>query len=103
MLLCTAAKPLGAQNVVEQQGDTLKTAVVTASAKPSPTLQSAPLQVMSKSDFENDNFVFCETKYYRFSFITTKIGADFFAQSKKTVPDSSVIQSLSETQPFRIS
>lgn len=58
---------------------------------------------MSKSDFENDNFVFCETKYYRFSFITTKIGADFFAQSKKTVPDSSVIQSLSETQPFRIS
>ena len=52
MLLCTAAKPLGAQNVVEQQGDTLKTAVVTASAKPSPTLQSAPLQVMSKSDFE---------------------------------------------------
>ncbi len=52
ILLCTAAKPLGAQNVVEQQGDTLKTAVVTASAKPSPTLQSAPLQVMSKSDFE---------------------------------------------------
>lgn len=58
---------------------------------------------MAKSDFEKDNFIFCETKYYRFSFITTKIGADFFAQSKKAVPDSSVIQSLSETQPFRTS
>lgn len=58
---------------------------------------------MSKSDFSKDNFIFYETKYYRFSFITTKIGADFFAQSKKAVPDSSVIQSLSETQPFRTS
>ena len=34
------------------QTDTIKTAFVTASAKPSPTLQSAPLQVMSKGDFE---------------------------------------------------
>ena len=34
------------------QTDTIKTAFVTASAKPSPTLQSAPLQVMAKSDFE---------------------------------------------------
>ena len=34
------------------QTDTIKTAFVTASAKPSPTMQSAPLQVMAKSDFE---------------------------------------------------
>ena len=34
------------------QTDTIKTAFVTASAKPSSTLQSAPLQVMAKSDFE---------------------------------------------------
>ncbi len=58
---------------------------------------------ISKSNFEKDNFVFYETQHYRFSFITTKIGADVFAQSKKAVPDSSVIQSLSETQPFKTS
>ena len=34
------------------QTDTIKTAFVTASAKPSPTLRSAPMQVMAKSDFE---------------------------------------------------
>ena len=34
------------------QTDTIRTAFVTASAKPSPTLQSAPLQVMSKGDFD---------------------------------------------------
>ena len=58
---------------------------------------------IAKCDFEKDNFIFYETQNYRFSFITTKIGADFFAQSKKAVPDSSVIQSLSETQPFKTS
>ena len=35
-----------------EQTDTIRTAFVTASAKPSPTLQSAPLQVMAKGDFE---------------------------------------------------
>ena len=35
----------------EQMQDTLVQAVVTASSKPSPTLQSAPLQVMEKDDF----------------------------------------------------
>lgn len=58
---------------------------------------------IAKTDFGKDNFIFYETQYYRFSLITTKIGADFFAQSKKAVPDSSVIQSLSETQPFKTS
>ncbi len=41
-----------AQNIVEEKSDTLVTAVVTASSKPSPTLQSAPLQVLSKGDFD---------------------------------------------------
>ena len=46
----------GAQNVVvleseEQMQDTLKSAVVTAAAKPSAALQGAPLQVMDKEDF----------------------------------------------------
>ena len=45
----------GAQNTLGQnaaeQHDTLKSAVVTAAAKPSPTVQSAPLQVMEKDDF----------------------------------------------------
>lgn len=40
------------QNTDVVQSDTIKTAFVTASAKPSPTMQSAPLQVMAKSDFE---------------------------------------------------
>ena len=44
---CTASF---AQNVVEQK-DTLVSAVITAAAKPSPTVQSAPLQVMEKDDF----------------------------------------------------
>ena len=44
------------QNVVVQESgdqmqDTLRSAVVTASAKPSATVQSAPLQVMDKGDF----------------------------------------------------
>lgn len=44
------------QNVVVQESgdqmqDTLRSAVVTASAKPSATMQSAPLQVMDKADF----------------------------------------------------
>ena len=38
------------QNASEQH-DTLKAAVVSAAAKPSPTVQSAPLQVMEKDDF----------------------------------------------------
>ena len=46
----------GGQNVVVQESgdqmqDTLRSAVVTASAKPSATVQSAPLQVMNKADF----------------------------------------------------
>lgn len=45
-----------AQNVVsvqhDEQEDTLRTTVVVAKAKPSPTLQSAPLQVMSQGDFQ---------------------------------------------------
>lgn len=42
------------QNVVteNQLNDTIVTAFVTASAKPSSTVQSAPLQVLDKSDFE---------------------------------------------------
>ena len=53
MVLSIGAK---AQNNVvlesgEQMQDTLKSAVVTAAAKPSATLQGAPLQVMGKSDF----------------------------------------------------
>ena len=43
---------VSAQNVVQEQNDTLMAATVTATAKPSPTLQSAPLQVISKGDFE---------------------------------------------------
>lgn len=43
---------ISAQNIVQEQQDTLKATVVTASAKPSPTLRSTPLQVMSKGDFE---------------------------------------------------
>lgn len=45
---------MAAQNITvgKERSDTLTTAVVTASAKPSPALQSAPLQVMAKSDFE---------------------------------------------------
>lgn len=35
-----------------ERTDTIRTAFVTASAKPSATLQSAPLQVMAKGDFE---------------------------------------------------
>ncbi|MBR5183991.1 MAG: TonB-dependent receptor, partial [Bacteroidales bacterium] len=46
-MFCTAAV---AQNVVEQN-DTLVSAVVTAAAKPSPAVQSAPLQVIEKDDF----------------------------------------------------
>jgi outer membrane cobalamin receptor len=40
------------RSVEAELADTLGTAVVTASAKPSATKQSAPLQVMAKSDFE---------------------------------------------------
>ena len=40
------------RSVEAELADTLGTAVVTASAKPSATRQSAPLQVMAKSDFE---------------------------------------------------
>jgi outer membrane cobalamin receptor len=40
------------RSVEAELADTLRTAVVTASAKPSATKQSAPLQVMAKSDFE---------------------------------------------------
>lgn len=40
------------QNIDVVQSDTIKTAFVTASAKPSPTMQGAPLQVMAKGDFE---------------------------------------------------
>ena len=46
-MFCISA---GAQNVVEQN-DTLASTVVTAAAKPSPTVQSAPLQIMEKDDF----------------------------------------------------
>lgn len=51
---CCTVFPLAAQNITvgKERSDTLTTAVVTASAKPSPALQSAPLQVMAKSDFE---------------------------------------------------
>lgn len=55
-VLCALGLLLGysvsAQNVVQEQNDTLMAATVTASAKPSPTMQSAPLQVISKGDFE---------------------------------------------------
>ena len=47
LVLCIDAK---AQNIDEQQ-DTIKRAVVTASSKPSAAVQSAPLQVMDKGDF----------------------------------------------------
>lgn len=40
------------RSVEAELADTLGTAVITASAKPSATKQSAPLQVMAKSDFE---------------------------------------------------
>lgn len=60
LLVCT--KHAGSQNVVSvqrqqelqvqyEQADTLTTAVVTAKSKPSPNLQSAPLQVMQQKDF----------------------------------------------------
>ena len=55
MLLLALCTDAGAQNnvvvSVEQMQDTLKSAVVTATAKPSATVQSAPLQVMDKGDF----------------------------------------------------
>lgn len=52
LLLLLGASEAYSQNVVEEKSDTLSTTVVTASAKPSATLRSAPLQVMAKSDFE---------------------------------------------------
>ncbi len=57
-MLCALAllfgNPVYAQNVVQEQerADTLAAATVTAVAKPSATLQSAPLQVISKGDFQ---------------------------------------------------
>ena len=48
------AHPADGQNTVTetQLNDTINTAFVTASAKPSSTVQSAPLHVLAKSDFE---------------------------------------------------
>lgn len=43
--------PAYSQNVIQEQEDTIRTAVITAVAKPSATLQSVPLQVMAKEDF----------------------------------------------------
>ena len=50
------------QNASEQH-DTLKAAVVSAAAKPSPTVQSAPLQVMEKDDFLNEMRVSFQHKF----------------------------------------
>lgn len=49
---CIFCATLLAQNNVVEQNDTIKTATVVAKAKPSPTLQSVPIQVMEKDDFE---------------------------------------------------
>ena len=55
-ILSVACSSAFAQNVLsvhtEEKEDTLSTTVIVAKAKPSPTLQSAPLQVMAKDDFQ---------------------------------------------------
>ena len=54
LLLALSFDAVAQNNVVvsgEQMQDTLKSTVVTATAKPSVTVQSAPLQVMDKGDF----------------------------------------------------
>ena len=55
-ILSVACSSAFAQNVVsvqhDEQEDTLRTTVVVAKAKPSPTLQSAPLQVMAQDEFQ---------------------------------------------------
>ncbi len=62
-----------AQNVVqEEKSDTLVTAVVTAAAKPSPTLQSAPLQVISQGDFEKYGIKELHEAVKRFSGVQIK-------------------------------
>ena len=73
MILLGYPVPASAQNVVqEEKSDTLVTAVVTAAAKPSAALQSAPLQVISKGDFEKYGIKELHEAVKRFSGVQIK-------------------------------
>lgn len=50
---------------------------------------------LPQADFSQDEFKYHNTLWYRYTFVTTKIGAEFSVESRRIVPDSSVEMSLS--------